>query len=184
MGLEFLARVRSSTLWLAALAAVMAATYAGWRTGAGLAAGAAWSLANLWALERLVVTVTGPERRTSVSARRAALVLAGMLALFGAGALLLRWLPPAALVAGFVTPFAVMVFKALRRRCCSTRRCGRGSPATRGARSRWWWRSRGWPGRWRPRCRRWAARPRRTRRVGGGPGGGATRPAPGGRARG
>jgi F-type H+-transporting ATPase subunit a len=113
MGLEFLARVRSSTLWLAALAAVMAATYAGWRTGAGLAAGAAWSLANLWALERLVVTVTGPERRTSDSARRAGLVLAGMLALFGAGALLLRWLPPAALVAGFVIPFAVMVFKAL-----------------------------------------------------------------------
>ena len=113
MGLEFLARVRSSTLWLAALAALMVATYAGWRTGAGLAAGAAWSLANLWALERLVVTVTGPERRHArVSARRAGWVLAGMLALFGAGALLLAHLPPAALVAGFVTPFAVMVFKA------------------------------------------------------------------------
>lgn len=112
MGLEFLARVRSSTLWLAALAALMVATYAGWRTGAGLAAGAAWSLANLWALERLVVIVTGPERRTAVSARRAGWVLAGMLALFGAGALLLAHLPPAALVAGFVTPFVVMLFKA------------------------------------------------------------------------
>ena len=112
MGLEFLSRVRSSTLWLAALAALMVANYAGWRTGLGLAAGAAWSLANLWALERLVVTITGPERRTALSARRAGWALAGMLALFGAGALLLAHLPPAALAAGFVVPFAVMDFKA------------------------------------------------------------------------
>ena len=112
MGLEFLSRVRSSTLWLAALAALMVANYAGWRTGLGLAAGAVWSLANLWALERLVVALTGPERRTALSARRAGWALGGMLALFGAGALLLAHLPPAALVAGFVTPFAVMVFKA------------------------------------------------------------------------
>jgi F-type H+-transporting ATPase subunit a len=112
MGLEFLARVRRSTLWLTLLAALMGASYAGWRTGLGLAAGAAWSLANLWVLERLVVTVTGPERRTRVSARRAGRLLAGMLALFGTGALLLMNLPPAALAAGFVVPFAVMVFKA------------------------------------------------------------------------
>jgi F-type H+-transporting ATPase subunit a len=112
MGLEFLARVRSSTLWLAAVVALLLATYAGWRAGAGFAAGAAWSLANLWALERLIVTITGSERRTAVAARRAGLVLAGMLALFGAGALLLMGLPPAALVAGFLAPFAVMVFKA------------------------------------------------------------------------
>jgi len=112
MGLEFLARVRSSTLWLAVLAALMVANYAGWRMGLGLAAGAAWSLANLWTLERLVVTITGSERRTAPSARRAGCVLAGMLALFGAGALLLRGLPPAALVAGFLAPFVVMTFKA------------------------------------------------------------------------
>jgi F-type H+-transporting ATPase subunit a len=112
MGLEFLARVRSSTLWLAALASLMVATYAGWRLGLGLAAGTAWSLANLGLLERLVVTITGSGRRTALSARRAGWVLAGMLALFGAGALLLRGLPPAALVAGFLAPFAVMMFKA------------------------------------------------------------------------
>jgi F-type H+-transporting ATPase subunit a len=112
MGLEFLERVRSSTLWLAVLAALMVANYAGWRMGLGLAAGAAWSLANLWSLERLIVIVTGSERRTAPSARRAGWVLAGMLALFGAGALLLRSLPPAALVAGFLVPYAVMMFKA------------------------------------------------------------------------
>jgi len=112
MGLEFLARVRSSTLWLAALAALMVASYAGWRAGLGLAAGAAWSLANLWSLERLIVTITGPEGRTRPAAWRAGRWLAGMLALFGAGALLLMGLPPVALVAGFVVPFAVMMFKA------------------------------------------------------------------------
>jgi F-type H+-transporting ATPase subunit a len=112
MGLEFLARVRS-TLWLAALAALMAASYVGWRAGLGFAAGAAWSLANLWALERLVVTITGPEWRTSVASRRAALALAGMLALLGVGFVLLRALPPPALMAGFLAPFAVMVFKAV-----------------------------------------------------------------------
>jgi F-type H+-transporting ATPase subunit a len=113
MGLEFLARVRSSTRWLAVLAALVVANYAGWRMGLGLVAGAAWSLANLWLLERLVVITTGSERRTALSARRAGWALAGMLALFGAGALLLGSLPPAALVAGFLGPFVVMVFKAV-----------------------------------------------------------------------
>ena len=119
MGLEFLARVRGSALWLAGLAALMGASYAGWRTGLGLAAGTAWSLANLWLLERLIVTITSPGNREDGSrrliraaARRAALDLAGLLALFAAGAGLLFGLPAAALVAGFLVPFGVMVFKA------------------------------------------------------------------------
>jgi F-type H+-transporting ATPase subunit a len=123
MGLEFLARVRRSTLWLAAIAALMAATYVGWRTGLGFAAGSLWSLANLWALEKLVVAITSPESRSAgagprwaslgaPAARRAALALAGLLALFGAGAFLLVSLPPAALATGFLVPFVVMVFKA------------------------------------------------------------------------
>ncbi len=112
MGLEFLARVRNGALWWTALAALMVANYAGWHTGLGLAAGAAWSLANLWSLERLIVSVTGPGHRTRTAARRAGWWLAGMLALFGAGALLLMGLPPAALVAGFLVPYAVMMFKA------------------------------------------------------------------------
>jgi F-type H+-transporting ATPase subunit a len=112
MGLEFLARVRSSTLWLAAFAALMVANYAGWRAGLGLAAGAAWSLANLGLLERLIVIITGAGRRTAPTARRAGWVLAGMLTLFGAGAFLLAHLPPVALVAGFLAPYVVMMFKA------------------------------------------------------------------------
>ncbi|HEY6867646.1 MAG TPA: F0F1 ATP synthase subunit A, partial [Candidatus Eisenbacteria bacterium] len=39
--------------------------------------------------------------------------LAGMLALFAAGAFLLRRLPPAALMAGFFVPYAVLVLKAV-----------------------------------------------------------------------
>ena len=112
MGLEFLARVRSSTLWLAALAALMVANYAGWRTGLGLAAGAAWSLANLGLLERLIVTITGPERRTRhlrAARRRVAGRDARALRRRRAAA---EGLPPAALVAGFLVPYAVMMFKA------------------------------------------------------------------------
>jgi hypothetical protein len=48
MGLEFLARVRHATLWLTVLAALFAAVYVSYTTGVAVAAGAAWSLTNLW----------------------------------------------------------------------------------------------------------------------------------------
>jgi len=136
VGLEFLARVRRSTLGLAALGALLALTYAGWRAGLGSAAGALWSLANLWLIERLVVAITEtdsngrgvqgssgaeaaeqtalPSReRTAWHWRRATWPLAALVALFAAGAWLLARLPAPALVAGFLLPFAVMLFKAV-----------------------------------------------------------------------
>jgi len=112
MGLDFLARVRRSSLWLGGIAALLAATYARPAAGLALAAGAAWSLVNLILLERLIVALTGPERRTFAATLRVIAATGGMMALFVAGWLLLTRLPAALLMAGFVIPHAVMVLKA------------------------------------------------------------------------
>lgn len=112
MGLEFLARVRRTTLWVGAVAAIVGATYSGLAHGAALAAGAAWSLANLFLLEALVVAITGRGRGSLPSLQRAGLAVAGMLGLFALGAFLLFRLPTEPLMIGFGFPFAVMVLKA------------------------------------------------------------------------
>ncbi len=113
MGLEFLARVRRSSLWLGGFAALVAATYATPSAGLALAAGAAWSLVNLILLERLIVALTGAERRTFAATGRVIAALGGLMVLFVAGWLLLTRLPAGLLMAGFVIPHAVMVLKAL-----------------------------------------------------------------------
>ncbi|HYN63564.1 MAG TPA: F0F1 ATP synthase subunit A [Candidatus Limnocylindrales bacterium] len=113
MGLEFLARVRRSSLWLGGIAALVAATYATPSAGLALAAGAAWSLVNLVLLERLIVALTGPERRTLAATGRVIAALGGLMALFVAGWFLLTRLPAALLMVGFAIPHAVMVLKAL-----------------------------------------------------------------------
>src|SRR5262249_22259922 len=115
MGLEFLARVRKTSIWLGGVSALMTATYASPRIGLAFAAGGLWSLVNLPLLERLVGTLSGPARGTPEGTRRAGLALLGMLFLFAAGALLLSRLSPTALVAGFALPLAVIVIKAATR---------------------------------------------------------------------
>ncbi len=112
MGLEFLARVRRTTIWISALVALAVATYAAPLAGLAVVLGAGWSLGNLFLLERLIVAVTGPDRGQPHTARRAIVTIAFMLAWFGAGALLLGRLDPAVLLAGFLLPFAVLTFKA------------------------------------------------------------------------
>jgi F-type H+-transporting ATPase subunit a len=113
MGLEFLARVRATTLWLGGVTALMIATYVSPGPGLALTAGAAWSLANLRLIEKLVVALTGP-RRTEWRARsRVAAGLGALLALLLAGWALLATLPATWLMAGFLLPFAVMTFKAI-----------------------------------------------------------------------
>jgi F-type H+-transporting ATPase subunit a len=112
MGLEFLARVRRTTLWVVAVVSLLTATYAVPAVALAVALGAAWSLANLALIERLIVTLTGPERGTMPAATRAARSVLGMLILFAAGAFLLRRLSPAALMWGFFVPYAVLVLKA------------------------------------------------------------------------
>jgi len=112
MGLEFLTRVRRTTLWVGVVAALFVATYASPRTAIAVALGAAWSLVNLALIERLIVALTGPQRGTPPALRRVALSVAGQIALLAAGAVLLRALPAAALMAGFAIPFAVLTLKA------------------------------------------------------------------------
>jgi F-type H+-transporting ATPase subunit a len=112
MGLEFLARVRNTSVWLGGVIALMAATYVSPMLGLAFAAGVLWSLVNLELLERLVVAITGPTRGAPASPRRIGLAVLGMLFLFGAGGMLLMLLSPTALVTGFVLPLAVMVAKA------------------------------------------------------------------------
>jgi F-type H+-transporting ATPase subunit a len=113
MGLEFLARVRRSSLWLSGVAALVVATYTTPGAGLAIAAGAAWSLVNLILLERLIVALTGLDRRTLPATVRAITAIGGMMALIVGGWLLLTRLPASLLVAGFVIPHAVIVLKAL-----------------------------------------------------------------------
>ena len=112
MGIEFLARVRRTSLWLVGLTALVVATYVTPRLGVALALGTAWSLVNLELLTRLIVALTGPDRAGRSARTRALLALSGMLALFAVGGLLLWTLPPVALAIGFSAPFLVMTLKA------------------------------------------------------------------------
>jgi F-type H+-transporting ATPase subunit a len=113
MGLEFLARVRHATFWVAAVLSLLTATYAAPVQALAVAAGAGWSLANLLLIERLIVALTGAGRGTPAVLKSAARLLLGMLALFAAGAFLLQRLSPAVLMGGFFVPYAVLVLKAL-----------------------------------------------------------------------
>ena len=113
MGLEFLARVRRTALWVGAVAALLTATYATPMLALAVALGAAWSLVNLGLLERLIVAITGADHGTRPAFRRAVQTSVAMLGLFVAGGLMLRVLSPLALVVGFAIPHAVIVLKAL-----------------------------------------------------------------------
>jgi F-type H+-transporting ATPase subunit a len=113
MGLEFLTRVRRSSLWLGAIAALVAATYTRPSAGLALAAGVAWYLVNLYLLERLIVTITGPLRRVPRERGAALGWLLGFTLLFVAGWFLLTRLPATLLMIGFAIPQGVMLLKAL-----------------------------------------------------------------------
>jgi F-type H+-transporting ATPase subunit a len=113
MGLEFLARVRQSSLWLGTIASLVAATYATPVSGLALAAGVAWSLVNLFLLQTLIVALTSLDRRTLPARLRAFAAMSGFAALFAAGWLLLLRLPAALLMTGFAVPYVVLVLKAV-----------------------------------------------------------------------
>lgn len=112
MGLEFLQRTRRASLWTGAIVALMIARYLSPIDGLATLLGAAWSVVNLWLLERLIVTLTGPDRGELPALRQVALALGGMLALFAAGAVVLAKLPPQSALWGFLVPFAVLTLKA------------------------------------------------------------------------
>jgi F-type H+-transporting ATPase subunit a len=112
MGLELLARVRRTSLWVGGIAALVIATYSVPAHGLAVAIGAVWSLVNLALLERLIVALTGADRRTFPATGRAIAAIGGILALFTAGWLLLLRFPAAYLMVGFAIPYTVLVLKA------------------------------------------------------------------------
>jgi len=112
MGLEFLSRVRRTSLWAGAVVALMIARYVAPADGLATALGVLWSAANLALIRQVVVALTGPDRGETPALRRVALSLLGLLGLFAAGAALLATLPPQSLLWGFLVPFAVLVLKA------------------------------------------------------------------------
>ncbi len=112
MGLDFLARVRRTSLLAGLVAALIAGSSFTLLAGLGVAAGCAWCLFNLLALESLVAGLVGARLGREHSLRRMLVGSIGSLVLFALGALLLTQLPPAALMVGFLVPFAVLVLKA------------------------------------------------------------------------
>lgn len=108
MGLEFLARIRRTSLWATALIALFVAVRVSYAAGLAVAAGSLWSLANLALLQVIVTSVTGGAH----AKRRALLAGAANVGLLGVGALLLLKLPGLALAAGFTVPLAVIALKA------------------------------------------------------------------------
>ena len=122
--------------WSALIAALVAATYAGLTPGLAVALGVAWSLVNLALLERLVVALTAARAPAPSGLQRLVGAALGMLALFGAGGVLLLLLPPMPLLAGFAMPVRGDRAQGGSRRCCSTRALWRRltrEPVARGA---------------------------------------------------
>jgi F-type H+-transporting ATPase subunit a len=112
MGLEFLSRVRSTAAVAGFVVALFAATYFSYAAGIGVAAGVAWSIANLALLQSIVLAMTGTDRRRGATITRAALGMGGTAGLLGLAAWLLPHLSLAGVTIGFTLPFAVMVLKA------------------------------------------------------------------------
>jgi F-type H+-transporting ATPase subunit a len=112
MGLEFLARVRTTSRWAGAVAALLVGRYQTPGDGLAVGFGVLWSVANLFLIEHLIVALTGPGRGELPALRRVAWSVGGMVGLFAAGGVLLTQLPPQSLVWGFLVPFAVMTLKA------------------------------------------------------------------------
>jgi F-type H+-transporting ATPase subunit a len=115
MGLEFLARVRRTAFGAALFVALYATVYSSLKAGRGLAAGALWSLMQMWLLEKVVVGMTSPVADEKSRMKRLWLPLAAHVAMLGVGAVLLLNLPAMWLAAGFTLPFAVILLKAVSR---------------------------------------------------------------------
>ena len=107
MDLEFLSRIRRTSLMATAAGSLFAAVYVSYATGMGFAAGALWSLANLRLLEVIVTCLTGGAK----AGRNAAMAGVANVVLMVLGGFMLVKLPVLALAAGFTLPFAIILLK-------------------------------------------------------------------------
>lgn len=109
----FLGRVYKASILLALAAGLILVLYGqvGW--AAGVAAAALWSVANIWALARVMTLAVRPGQKDPLKILLA--LLLKLVVLYGAGALLVIFggMPPLSLVIGFSVPLLVVVLKAL-----------------------------------------------------------------------
>jgi hypothetical protein len=115
MDLEFLRRVRKTSIIAGVPLAVVISYYWGPENGAGWALGIVWSLFNLYFLSSVITSVITNEKRDIPKILVALFVKFPVL--YVAGFLLLRsgHLSAYGLVAGFTWPFFVIVMKGIGR---------------------------------------------------------------------
>ncbi len=115
MGLEFLDRVRTTSIVLGLITGLFAAVYLGLGYGGAWLIGIAWSLANLYFISGLTKHILTREKRSYM--KIALLMAVKFPLLYAAGFFLMKSsaLPIAGLLAGFIWPFFVTTMKALGR---------------------------------------------------------------------
>lgn len=112
MGLEFLTRVRKTSIISGAVVTLIMFVYAGHAAAVAFALGCAWSLVNLHVILLLVrLVVNDPENH---KIRIAVVMMIKVPALYAAGYFLLTtgYMPVMALLSGFVWPLFVVFLKA------------------------------------------------------------------------
>jgi hypothetical protein len=115
LDLEFLYRVRKTSIISALLLFPAIAAYLGIAAGASLLLGCAWSLANLFFIALLVRTMcANPENKRF---RLALILMVKMPVLYACGFFLLKsgWLTVSGLLAGFMWPLFIITLKAMGR---------------------------------------------------------------------
>lgn len=115
MDLEFLSRVRRTSVITTLILYPVLATYLGIGFGTGWLIGCAWSLSNLHAIGLLVRALCTDGERQGL--RITLLAVLKVPAFYAVGFLLLwiGWFPISALLVGFLWPFFVITMKALGR---------------------------------------------------------------------
>jgi hypothetical protein len=113
VGLEFLQRVRKTSVITGALLFAVITTYFGFSAGAAWCAGCAWSLVNLYFIGLFVRMLVADGRRV----RMVLVALVKVPVLYAIGYLLIwtNYLPLELLLAGFMWPLMVITLKALGR---------------------------------------------------------------------
>ena len=113
MGLEFLQRVRKTSIITGLVVFAVIATYAGFPAGAAWVAGCAWSLVNLVFIGLFVKTLTAKESRL----RMVLIALVKVPVLYALGFLLIStgYFSLPLLLAGFMWPLLVITLKSLGR---------------------------------------------------------------------
>lgn len=115
MGLEFLTRVRNTSIVTALVLSIVVTTYWGFVVGTAFVLGVAWSLVNLYFIGLLVRALTSRDDKRRL--RLTLLFLIKVPVLYGLGFLLLASgrIPVTVLLAGFMWPLIVITLKVVGR---------------------------------------------------------------------